>query len=358
MLDGDLFSALDAIAASVRGQRKPFGGMQLLLCGDFLQLPPVQGRGQSKRNGLNSGTVMLRESVRQAGDTVFADILNEVRLGVVSERAEALLAACHVSVKPPPDDQIVPTKLYCLNKNVDVENAARLGKLPGQPFVLRCKDHFKGVRDLSRRNMLIALLDKKVPAELKLKVGAQVIMVKNQPALGLVNGSRGRVEAFREGRPVVRFDNGRTVCVGTERFEHKTASASLLRLQVPLKLGWALTVHKAQGMTLSRAELQVDEAFEAGQSYVALSRLTGTAGLWMRGGGISRYNTHAHPDVLDFYERAEKASGRTFSSSSSSSSTSKARLLSPQVAADERLPIWLQELPGLFLWLLLLLLLL
>lgn len=312
MLDADLFDALGSIASSVRNSRKPFGGLQLLICGDFLQLPPVQTRGEGLKRfafqsmcwrqcGLDSGTVVLKEAVRQSKDPLFVDVLNEVRMGEVSLLTAEVLAACHESVKPPPRDSIVPTKLYCLNKNVDAENAARLARLPGTAVVIRARDHFKRVGDRSRRASLSDLLDKKVPAQLKLKVGAQVILTKNQPVLGLVNGSRGVVESFEEGRPLVRFDGGQHVHIGRERFEHGRGSGQLIRIQVPLKLGWALTVHKAQGMTLSRAELQIDDAFESGQAYVALSRLTDLAGLWVRGGHLSAANVRAHPDVLDFY---------------------------------------------------------
>jgi len=126
--------------------------------------------------------------------------------------------------------------------------------------------------------------------------------VKNQPALKLVNGSRGVVESIRDGRPVVRFDTGQSVHVGLERFTNGSSHASLLRIQVPLKLAWALTVHKAQGMTLTRAELQVADAFDPGQTYVALSRLTDLAGLWISGGVLSESSAFAHPDVLEFYQ--------------------------------------------------------
>lgn len=315
MLDSNLFDALDAIGKAARKLQVPFGGLQVILCGDFLQLPPVQGRGEPaksfcfqasawKRNRLDAGTVVLTESVRQAGDPEFAKALNEIREGVVSPESEELFGACCVDVKAAPTDGIVPTKLYCLNVNVDRENSARLALLPGRATVLRARDHFKGVRDPGRRQQLSTVLDKKVSGQLELKVGAQVIMLKNKPELKLVNGSRGIVELFEAGRPVVRFDNGKSVHLGLERFTQGSSSTSLTRLQVPLKLGWAMTVHKAQGVTLSRAELQVDDAFEAGQSYVALSRLTCTAGLWIRGAGIQQANTHAHPDVLEFYRGA------------------------------------------------------
>merc|ERR1740129_389 len=292
MLDSNLFDALDAIGKAARMSQAPFGGLQVILCGDFLQLPPVQGRGEPtksfcfqasawKKNRLDAGTVVLTETVRQAGDPEFAKALNEIREGVVSPESEQLFRVCCVDVKAVPTDGIVPTRLYCLNVDVDRENSARLAQLPGQATVLRARDHFKGIRDPRLRQQFSTVLDKKVSSQLELKVGAQVIMLKNKPELKLVNGSRGIVESFEAGRPVVRFDNGKSVHLGVERFTQGSSSTSLTRLQVPLKLGWAMTVHKSQGTTLSRAELQVEDAFEAGQSYVALSRLTCTAGLWI-----------------------------------------------------------------------------
>lgn len=250
---------------------------------------------------MHEGTVLLCQTVRQASDVQFGKVLNELRIGHVSDEAREMLAKCHVGVKSQPKDGILPTKLYCLNKNVDAENAARLRQLPGAPQILRA-------HDLCPRNTTpaqMALLDKKVPAELHLKVGAQVLHLKNEPNLGLVNGSRGIVEAFQDGKPVVRFDNGKTACIVVHKFSIGAGRNTLSRFQVPLKLGWALTVHKAQGMTLTRAELQMDDAFEAGQSYVALSRLTGTSGLWIRGASATN-GVRAHEEVLRYYEAAEK----------------------------------------------------
>lgn len=317
MLDASLFGSLAAVAVAIRGVSQPFGGLQLLLCGDFLQLPPVQGRGEPPKSfcfesatwrkcGLDKGTVFLRESVRQSGDTSFAAALNEIREGYISSSAQALLAKCHVDVKPQPQDGIVATKLYCMNKDVDMENESHLKTLPGTVKVFTARDHFKGC-DRNKKEMLAELMGKKVPSQLSLKVGAQVILLKNNPSIKLVNGSRGVVVAFQDGYPQVKFDTGRCVRIGLERFEQGMSSPSAIRIQVPLKLGWALTVHKAQGMTLSRAELQVDNAFEAGQSYVALSRLTSSAGLWIHGGGLNEVNTRAHETVLAYYRSVEKS---------------------------------------------------
>lgn len=317
MLDGSLFTKLEDIARQVRRSKKPFGGLQLVLCGDFLQLPPVKDSSSEVETtfcfqtpawencGLGQGKVMLKQCVRQAEDKVFADILNEVRLGKLSANTQKILKACHKDVKPPPpEDGIMPTKLYCINKDVDEENNTQLEKLPGKIEELKAEDTWpEEVSDKSQKANMVATMNKRLPKTLQLKVGAQVILIKNRPEAGLVNGSRGTVVAFRFGFPLVRFDNGKLIRVQRETFELKASCGAMLkRDQVPLKLGWALTVHKAAGLTLSRAELNVGRAFEAGQTYVALSRLTGTKGLWITGSGISRKGTRADPDALKFYE--------------------------------------------------------
>ncbi|CAL1151779.1 unnamed protein product [Cladocopium goreaui] len=194
--------------------------------------------------------------------------------------------------------------LASLNRDVDRENAARLSQLPGSARILRSQDRIPKRASAAQR----ASLDRKVPERLSLKVGAQVIHLCNDPAMGLVNGHRGRVEAFEGGKPVVRFDNGKRICIGVHKFTQGQGSKSLERYQVPLKLGWALTVHKAQGMTLTRAELQLDNVFEVGQSYVALSRLTGTEGLWIRGALNLESSCRAHPEVLRYYQDAKQRS--------------------------------------------------
>jgi len=324
MLDGGLFGKLEQIARHVRKSPLPFGGLQLVLCGDFLQLPPVVNKYDVENDvqkgfcfeapawkncGLDRGIVFLQQCVRQAGDVAFADVLNEVRLGKVSPKTRELLKACHTDVKgPPPDDGIIPTKLYCLNRDVDKENSLQLDRLPGESVVLKAEDDWGYKEDpteKSERTNLVDTLNKRVPKQLHLKVGAQVILIKNRAGCGLVNGSRGTVVAFRFNLPLVRFDNGMLVSMRQERFElHGLSGTKLTRLQVPLKLGWALTVHKAAGLTLSRAQLEIDRAFEAGQAYVALSRVTCTDALWISGKGIDPSRTRADPVALAFYQNA------------------------------------------------------
>ena len=151
-------------------------------------------------------------------------------------------------------------------------------------------------------------MDKKLLSVLPLKIGAQVMLSRNMPTRGLVNGSRGVVIGFQTRPagtdcpvsyecPIVQFDNGVRIDVRMVAIFQGSANCALKRFQVPLKLAWAITIHKSQGMTLSRAVLRVQDAFAYGQVYVALSRVQSLEGLWIKG-VISEDAVRAHPDVL------------------------------------------------------------
>jgi len=235
-------------------------------------------------------------------------VLNLVRAGQCTQMVQELCGRCLVSMKPRPNDGIVPTRLYCTNRDVDQENNRELEALRGQAVTFTSMDSFVkqrgasgGKSSQSDKRRLMDLLNKTVPHSLKLKVNAQVILLRRQKAYGLVNGSRGFVVALQDDAATVKFDNGSVVKIERERFQHTTATTIGNRSQLPLKLGWALTIHKSQGMTISNAEVHLDEAFSCGQAYVALSRLTGFSGLWIGGRGISQHNIRAHPKALAFY---------------------------------------------------------
>jgi ATP-dependent DNA helicase PIF1 len=323
MLDSNILDALDLIGRAVRATPLPFGGLLLILCGDFFQLPPVSlgqyGAGfafdASAWQAARVRTVELRTVVRQQGDSAFIELLAPVRVGVCSEETTVALAGCHVDVKPLPEGGILPTKLYCLNKNVDEENNAHLALLAGQPLTLPASDSFRGQPDPDAQRRLLDMIDKKAPRTLQLKRHAQVLLSKNMPERGLVNGSRGLVTDFVDVPchdvygvapgtytcPVVHFDNGVDLVVKPVSFFQGGPGGAIVRVQLPLKLAWALTVHKSQGMSLSRAELMLHDAFDYGQVYVALSRVTSLAGLWVTGGRITQRVVMAHPAVLAFY---------------------------------------------------------
>jgi len=266
--------------------------------------------------------VELRTVVRQSGDQTFINLLNQIRIGQCPNSITNALEACHVSRKALPSDGIVPTKLYCTNKNVDEENNRKLAQLPTKEVVFRATDEYKGNYNQSQQNSLSQTMDKKTPSEIRLKVGAQVILTRNMPNNNLVNGSRGVVKGFNDDEdeitsnygkkkssgsskafPVVHFSNGVRMVVTEESVFQGGATGAMTRSQLPLKLAWSLTVHKSQGMTIERAELQLDDAFDFGQVYVALSRVTSLDGLWVRGGRITQSVVKAHPKVKSFYKQ-------------------------------------------------------
>ena len=333
MIDRALFELLDLVARAARNNQNPFGGLQLVLVGDFLQLPPVMDReARESGNALSQlcfesplweaaqltreqeGIMFLEQVVRQT-DQEFAHLLNEARLGKPSDRLMSLLAQCHVSVKPRPIDGIVPTKLYCTNKDVDSENLEQLEKLDGVVTTFSAHDLWKtnpSGGSMSKTSIL-GMADKVVPKTVDLKLGAQVMLTRNRPGSSFMNGSRGVVVGFIESasgvvfglpkvQPKVRFDNGQEIVITPVEYtvQGPGGDGELIRLQVPLKLAWAVTVHKSQGSTLSRAELMLSNTFDFGQAYVALSRVTSLEGLWLTK-PVHKNLFRANPKVVSFF---------------------------------------------------------
>lgn len=198
MLDGDLLDKLDHIAQKIRKNHAPFGGIQLIFCGDFFQLPPVSKdpRNPTKfafesrawRNSIEI-TIMLQKVFRQQGDLKFIEMLNKMRLGKIDEETEREFKKLNREL---PDDDIIPAELYSTRNEVDRANNSRLMKLPGKTHIFRAIDggdlKDEELRDKLLQNFL-------APRELQLKIGAQVIMIKNIDAK-LVNGSLGKVIDF------------------------------------------------------------------------------------------------------------------------------------------------------------------
>lgn len=334
MLSSDLLETLDAVVRKVRKDgacsEEPFGGMQVVLFGDFFQLPPVS-RGYEKpfgfdspvwsELGLTENMVELVEVQRQANGE-FVDLLNKVRIGQMSEREiQDLNARCVISEDHAlPTDGIVPTRLYVLNRDVDAVNDSRLAELEGKEVVCQARNNWRENMPLgtpaSVKKRMTENLSKQMPDEVRLKVGAQVMLTRNKDLeKNLVNGSRGVIVRFDKSKdgetaiPVVRFDCGIVTSIAPAEsvgYNPDGGAGCLVRLQVPLKLAWAITVHKSQGTTLTRALLDISSAFEYGQCYVALSRVKSLEGLWLekpaRLGDIK-----VSPQVLDFYVSSSSA---------------------------------------------------
>jgi ATP-dependent DNA helicase PIF1 len=314
MADSNLLDKLDIVCQYVRNSDQPFGGIQVVLVGDFLQLPPVFKNFQKELFAFDSEawksakiqTVHLTEIVRQHDQPKFAEYLNEVRFGVAGDHS--ILKPCINRVFP--NDGIKPVRLFCKNIDVDTFNGTELAKINAQEKVYYAIDEGgEKWTTFFNKNCL-------APQVLRLRIGAQVMLLSNVDVNnGLVNGSVGIVESFSPEGPVVRFTTCEHV-VEPHEWEIKQDEPLITgeikrvkvasRKQLPLKLAWAVTVHKSQGATLDRAEIDISEAFAAGQVYVALSRVRTLESLSIK--AFSPYKIMANQRCVKFYfeQEAEK----------------------------------------------------
>ncbi|MDF1684760.1 MAG: AAA family ATPase [Legionellaceae bacterium] len=291
---------VDAIARYMRNCDEAFGGLQLVLCGDFFQLPPVsRGPIADKKhfafeaeawvNG-DMHVCYLEEQHRQSEDELLT-VLNDIRSGMAGEHTRVPLRTRY---KKEPEGNIKATKLYSRNINVDVINERELRKIEGQEEVFHMQT--EGF------DMLVEGLKKHclAPEALILKVGAEVMFIKNDPLGRYVNGTRCVVIGFEEsdeGWPIVRTSSNRTIVVPPEEWNYEDNGVIRATLiQVPLRLAWAITIHKSQGMTLDAAEIDLGDAFEPGMGYVALSRVRSLSGLKLM--NLNQMALTVHPDIL------------------------------------------------------------
>uniref|UniRef100_A0A7S1KP68 ATP-dependent DNA helicase n=1 Tax=Percolomonas cosmopolitus TaxID=63605 RepID=A0A7S1KP68_9EUKA len=301
MLEADLLDKLDHVARHVRGKRsKFFGGIQLILVGDFFQLPPVS-KGEPKfcfeANCWQhlSNTFVLTQVFRQKNPE-FVKILNEMRVGELSKHGEAALRAC-INRRFDSSDGIEATQLFPLKRNVERENLNRLAQLSSNAIVFEARDRGS--------SNLMTFLDKncQAPAKLTLKKNAQVVLLKNLDfERNLVNGSRGVIVGFHDstGNPMVRFEGQAPMEIASHEFSVEMGRDKAIREQIPLNLAFSMSIHKAQGMTLNRVSTSLREVFAPGQAYVSVSRVTSLEGLCLTTFDPSRI--HAHPKVLKFYK--------------------------------------------------------
>ena len=312
MLSADTLEMVDEVCREILQRREPFGGMQVVLVGDFFQLPPIVSRfggddGRVVRLGekeggespfafranvwrrLNPVLCYLTEQHRQE-DADFLQILSHVRGSRVSNDSHTLLRGREVHETKAPKD--IP-RLYAHNVDVDKLNEDRLAMIKGDLKEYRMKS--QGAPPL------IAALQRGClsPDVLKLKKGARVMFTKNNPDGSFVNGTLGEVEGFANtGEPIVRTHSGRRIIVEPMEWAVNDNTKILARInQFPLRLAWAVTIHKSQGMTLDAAVIDLSRAFEYGQGYVALSRVRTLEGLYLL--GLNARALEVHPEVTE-----------------------------------------------------------
>jgi ATP-dependent DNA helicase PIF1 len=355
MLHPRLFDIFNALMKDLRDKRHlPFGGLQIIICGDFFQLPPVVKKSTLQCNPyvyergsdavqepylfdssawkeLVEGNMKMIElsNVYRQDDPTFLEILDEMRTGQCSKRTWEVLRKYRGKMWP--EDGILPTQISTTRSRAEHRNSVELNSLDSGPLkVYESIDYLKTDDGLATNEILISPptiietdchFDSFQPdRSLLLKRNAQVILIRNLSIQdGLVNGAKGFIADFIDvydplfGRvmslPLVQFTNGSQHVIGYVEFTapFKFNDTHLVRRQVPLKLGWALTVHKSQGMTLDRVDIDIRRAFAPGHAYVAISRVKQLAGLNLI--NFSRSSVIPNNKVLTFHQSVFGQSG-------------------------------------------------
>lgn len=298
MLHDYRLDMVDWIARKVRGNDKPFGGIQVVLCGDFFQLPPVTRGGQppgafvvnaSVWKELDPVICYLSEQHRQ-NDPAFLDILNAMRAGDLRRRHAELLLSRRQALDPFEE----ATELHTTNVDVDRINNQRLSQLSGEEHSFDMTTTGKAAYVQGLKKSCLA------NERLVLKVGALVMCIRNNPEKKYANGSLGIVKGFEpdSNYPIVELRNGRKIVITPETWELRDGDKKRASLsQIPLRLAWAITVHKSQGMTLDAARIDLRRAFVEGMGYVALSRVRSLDTLSLA--GINQMALRVSPEALN-----------------------------------------------------------
>lgn len=298
MLHKHQLDAVDLIARYMLDNTKPFGGMQIILCGDFFQLPPVSSSAAEKYFAFEADAwangefhvCYLEEQHRQSNDLLHT-VLNDIRCGTAGEHTKVHLRKRY---KKEPEGTVKATKLYTRNMNVDVINERELINIhsPEKIFTMTSEGFSALVEGLKKNCLALQ--------QLKLKTEAQVMFIKNDMTGRYVNGTRGVVVGFdkSEGWPIVKTNHNEIIVAAPEewKYEENGIVRAIIK-QVPLRLAWAITVHKSQGMTLDAAEVDLGDAFEPGMGYVALSRVRSLNGLKLM--NLNEMALRVHPRILE-----------------------------------------------------------
>lgn len=310
MLTSEMFSTVDAVCREIRQSQEPFGGIQIVVVGDFFQLPPII-KNEAERS---TQTLLIEESPRghfaydssvwprlnpiicyltgqyRQDDCNFLSMLSAIRCNTFDNNHLRYIEARRIERRSAPDN--VP-KLFSHNIDVDRVNGETLAKLPGylNEFVMSSEG----------TDALVAALKKGClsPEKLHLKIGAAVMFTKNNPKEGFANGTLGNVLGFDKfnGYPIIKARSGKRITVEPMDWTVEENGRVRARVkQLPLRLAWAITVHKSQGMSLDEAVMDLSQVFEFGQGYVALSRLRRLSGLYILGWNERAFQVH--PEVL------------------------------------------------------------
>lgn len=298
MIDAELLEKISVYLSIIRNNPLPFGGVQLFLSGDYAQLPPISRKycfeAQCFKDA-NMHVIVLEELVRQEGDMVFKSILEELRWGNCTKHAKTILKALYHTEFT---NGVIPTRLYSHNVDVDKINNDEYMKLvkDGAETCSYTTTYSNGSIAKSWADGI------KIPEVINLCVGAQVYITWNLQGIeqqGLVNGARAVVLSVSTKEVTIQLVNGEIISI--EPYTIKSEEDDKITVTfMPLKLAYAISIHKSQGMTLDAVEIDLgDKIFEYGQAYTALSRARTLASVRLVSVKVSSFKTH--PKVKEFY---------------------------------------------------------
>ncbi len=307
MLHGRRLDMLNEACKLLRKSELPFGGLQVILVGDLFQLPPVtRGGGEldfvhlsPAWEELGPKICYLSEQHRQQEDGLL-DLLEAMRRGELEAVHQELLQT-RMGTKPEADQPV--TRLYAHNIDIDTVNQRYLSAITDESYEyeMETKGSTAKVEQLLRGIL--------APEVLELKLGAEVMFVANNMNAGFFNGTRGRVVAFRDDEPIVQIVGGKRK-IKVVPHSWKLEEDGRVRAEVaqlPLRLAWAITIHKSQGMSLDAAEIDLSKSFTPGMGYVALSRVRSLDGLFLS--GINNMALRMHEKIYDL-DRSLRAASR------------------------------------------------
>jgi ATP-dependent exoDNAse (exonuclease V) alpha subunit len=303
MMDMDLFEKVSDYLSIIRGNPKPFGNLQILLCGDFMQLCPVSCRGWDKKycfkssvwSGMNFTNIILTENIRQNSDIKLQQVLEKVRWGECDK--ETLEYIRNLRIKDT-NSSIKPTILHGKNAEVDAINEAELAKMiasGAKTSTYNTIYHHKSSEKFAASS--------KIPEKVTLCIGCQVIVTWNiRQDIGIINGTRGVVIDFTQSGVLIQLKSGKQFVVEYVSIKQDDyVDANTFITYMPLKLAWSISIHKSQGATLDCAEMDLGSSiFEYGQAFTSLSRIRDSSSVTVLDVEASSFK--CHEDVKEFYK--------------------------------------------------------